>query len=476
MCYFKFKEQWILYRRIKPTTTKLLNKVKFYCPNKLASINLKKPIQKNYYWSNGIHKIKNKKEIKKNISNIFFAKIYLKYLVLIGKYLLSKITIKKNWKIESKPETIFLITNSKYKKFDLIEDIIIHLKSDYLIAIEKTEESSIPEHLNREDILFFSSSPNTYHILPILKRLIIKKNELALFNIMLNMWSTVNQRYEMVFYSLPDSVRRIVFVEGENQHSANITSQYARKRGIKCANLMNGIKLATPNNSDTDFDKWIIWDEQMKKLLVEHCEVDPRILEVIGHPLEDKYKFFAKHYSSDNSRGLAGLIDRLKVYKSVISIYSTRDDIPEKQQLLNFVLKKYGHMKDTAILIRPHPSEKMEHILFKQNTYKNVFLLSKEQLNKQSLLEQIALSDIGICLASTIAMESRWMKKPIISFEFSLSSSLYCIDNKYIFFCNSTDSLSKQIDQILRNRKIGLETIPDHISTAKKYADFIESM
>src|SRR5690606_35886805 len=78
-------------------------------------------------------------------------------------------------------------------------------------------------------------------------------------------------------------LKNVVFVAGENQFSANVCAEVFKQSSTGVANLMNGAKLGWVHDRDIDFTKWFVWNEKMKKILIDNADINPNVLVPIGH-------------------------------------------------------------------------------------------------------------------------------------------------------------------------------------------------
>ena len=259
----------------------------------------------------------------------------------------------------------------------------------------------------------------------------------------------------------------------ENAFQGHLIDESGKRNHIKTINMMNGMKTGTANNADTSFDAWLVWDEQMKKMLMEDCFIpEQQLVNIGGHLMEDQARM---HTFS----GKAGIDRAVHQGKKVISFYSVRGHRKDKIDALRIL---YDMLRDDVsihVLYRPHPLEKKEEYVLPddESLKRRVFVVGNgNDNNKNSLYDQLLSSDISLVLASTVALESRWMGVPAITFEQAERSLLYCVDDRTIFHARTGGQLEQLIKELLvrqpQSNRNGGEV---SYQVSSKYAAFITS-
>jgi hypothetical protein len=195
-----------------------------------------------------------------------------------------------------------------------------------------------------------------------------------------------------------EGVIGVVFNAFENKGGAAFFNQ---ESGLKSVNIMNGIKAATGNNFDVDFSKWIVWDVEMRNLLINGCGLNKDQFEVIGHIKQDAY---SDHQYSGK---LGSVENEIKGYR-VLSILSARDKRIDKVTGIEAIYHYAIDNPDVFIIYRPHPKEADKNYVLPPDELKERFYLvgKEEAFDKEHLKDQIIKSDVVITFASTVAIES----------------------------------------------------------------------
>ncbi len=267
--------------------------------------------------------------------------------------------------------------------------------------------------------------------------LVISVEELAVMNIIAKDWLAISSEIEQYKYIKSTSVKALIINVGENLPVKNLMTEIFGG-GIRVYNTMNGMKSGEAHDGDVFFTKWLVWDEQMKKMLVGKCGLDPDMLSVTGHLMQD----FVRDYQF---RGLPGIEPQDLKDKKVISVFSVRGNREEKQETLKYLYDLAANDDSYFILVRPHPAESAKDYLLPEGI-KNIHLVTYDwEGSKQSLYDQISLSDIGIVFGSTVAMECGWMNVSSVTFEKKEVSNVYCVDGINIKHVRSIEDLGSII-------------------------------
>lgn len=283
--------------------------------------------------------------------------------------------------------------------------------------------------------------------------------ELNAFNIIARDWQLISTCIEQYKYIGQSGVSSLLINVGENQPLINLLPEILGDK-IKVFNTMNGIKSGEAHDADVNFTKWFVWDEQMKKLLVENCGVNGSMLAVTGHMMQD----FVNHYQFRNTANVD--LEKLKDRK-VISVFSVRGRREEKIELLNYLYDLLKQDSSYFLIIRPHPAETEEDMIFPPMGMDNIHFASYNQDNsKQSLYDQIFLSDIGIVFGSTVAIECKWMNVPVVTFEKREISNVYCADDKNIIHLRNLDNVKTIIKTL--EKKGNQHRYHDNLSVATR--------
>jgi hypothetical protein len=234
-------------------------------------------------------------------------------------------------------------------------------------------------------------------------------------------------------------ISKLLMNEGENGIMGAVLGEIMTKNNIQTYNTMNGMKSGQAQDYFINFDKWFVWDEQMKALLMKGNYLPESKFIVSGHLMEDE----ASNHVFQNSLN----IEKVKYQnKRIISLFSIRGNREEKTETIKFFEEYLTANKDVFLIIRPHPSEVNNATFGNLETFDNCFIVNYTSSNsKITLYDQMLISEISICFGSTVALESKWFGVPCISFEKREKSLIYLIDNITIRLVHSVKELSIEI-------------------------------
>lgn len=219
----------------------------------------------------------------------------------------------------------------------------------------------------------------------------------------------------------------------------------------KCAtiNSQNGWKGVDPINQDTNFDKWFIHDEFMKKVLID-SNVPLSQLVVTGHPLDDAIKNY--QYS--------GCLDALiGKKKDVIALFSSFLHDDEQQAVANYFMEYCKSNSDAIVLVRLHPSDTKNKEFYRECGF--IVLdhtgTGSKNLFSDSLFDVFSVASISISFGSMISFQSKWFNVPAISVEFQEESILNYIDNKLVWHAKNIGQLVDLLPELLSLNRVKLE-------------------
>ncbi len=325
------------------------------------------------------------------------------------------------------------------------DQVISRIGKDYEIVKDKSVSNHIPKG--------------------ILKSAFSRHNHF--FKLYLQHFEKLAYYHDLRVHLLNSQCETIVVNALENEGASQVLMKKDGAGNLNVINTMNGIKAKTGNNFDSFFTKWIVWDEQMKELLIKGCELPESQFEVYGHLIEDT---ISKHQNS----GKFASVEKSLKNKKVLSVFSARDLRKDKVDGIKAIYEWANNREDIVILYRPHPVEpKKCFVRPNKNQNVEVYFIGEEiPLDKTSLLDQLLLTDISVVFASTVALESKWFGVPCISFEQAKRSLLYCIDEKTIFHSKSKAELISNLEKNL-NKKLENDQAKN---VAGDYAAFIRSL
>lgn len=462
---YRIEGTWETYLYNNNIVKNLLNK--FPSQFKVDNFNLSSSLSKTLYWTN--NKIGSLKIAYFNLSqpkvlihdvnyltgNIF--KEFSKYLMLFFKNNFSTIlNVNKNFKITKKANIGILINNEfELKLYEYIIELLNEKENVLLFHygnIPKSILNDLPENVFEFDL----SKIISFKFQKLFNPFRLSFEELKALNIVLAEWQSFSSelaRYNTIKNS---GIKKLLVNVAENMALRNLMKEVFAE-DILVYNTMNGLKGGEAQDADIFFDKWFVWDEEMKKMMIEKCHLPDSKLIVSGHLAKDqiyewKYKGSFKF--------------DLQVFKTkkVISFFSNRGFRKEKVDALNLLYKFLFENLDYYLIIRPHPLEKKEDYILPDYQADNIYFIPEKLVNsKETLYDQLFLSDLSIVLGSTVAFESLWMEVPCISYEYREAPLIYLTgEDKFKHIQNSSQLLlaiasmqkKSSIKHLSNNRKV----------------------
>lgn len=276
------------------------------------------------------------------------------------------------------------------------------------------------------------------------------------------------QDYAVFFKNLKaknQHLQKIIFVAGENKYVANFCYQIFKDSNVKLENLMNGAKYGWPNDADVDFNTWYVWNDKMKTFLVNNAKVNPDILKVVGHPLEDLYN---RHVYTGENR----LLNNLKLqHEQIFALFTTSLKFENKLILYKKVIEFVKENPKIGLIIKAHPSDKETSFFDKYKFCSQVIIF--EGFSKQLLADIICSSSLTISFGSTISFESIWLGVPNISFE-EFEETQLPIESDIFFHLNDLSKFKELLKKkTKKSNKIGLR---DNLEVTREYVDSILSL
>jgi hypothetical protein len=203
------------------------------------------------------------------------------------------------------------------------------------------------------------------------------------------------------------------------------------------------MKAGQAQDTYINFDYWFVWDEKIRQLLIQKNKLPESKLIASGHLMEDKAREHQFHDSLPISK------EEIKG-KKVISFFSVRGRREEKLEAFDYIYKLAELNKELIFLIRLHPSENAEDIIYPPTDLNNVYTVHyTDENSKITLYDQLLISDLSICFGSTVALESKWFGVPCITYEKRDESLIYLIDDETIFHVKSKDEFIQKFDDLL---------------------------
>lgn len=325
------------------------------------------------------------------------------------------------------------------KKFDSTQTIIF-VSSFNKMSQEETDEL--------ESLGFFveKEKANVPYRIPFFNIVSLSKEEKFMLHSILNNLNKLRSLVNSIEDLIGQGLERIVLVGAENTPQGHLIGEIGKKRGVKVFNCMNGIKAAYANNADVNFYKWIVWDNQMKEMLARDCNIPLTQLKVVGHLLEDQVK---------NHKYLNSLEIEPEEIKNnlVISVFTPLNLRVDKINGLNAIYSFAAKNNNVLVLYRPHPSEKFENMHLPNDPLVKFKLIQYNANNaKETLYDQLMISDLAVVFASTVALESKWIGTPCITYEETDKSILYCVDDNLLKHAGNAEVLNKELVDLKKKR------------------------
>jgi len=284
----------------------------------------------------------------------------------------------------------------------------------------------------------------------------LKGTDWYILNQILNEWDNIHQLINECETYIKSGINKLLINEGENGVKGAVIGEVMKQNNVLTYNTMNGMKSGEAQDAFVSFNYWFVWDNLMKKLLINKNSLPDKMLLVSGHLMEDEVVNY------QNKIPLDKLID-----KKVISLFSVRDKRQKKVDTFRYLFQLAEQNPQIQLLVRRHPSENEEDLMLENNTLDNVIFVEYNKINsKETLYDQLSISDLSICFGSTVALESKWFGVPCITFEKREESLIYLTDNEMIFHVKELDQLIQKCNELLvkgKTEKPKLNKVADYI-------------
>lgn len=248
--------------------------------------------------------------------------------------------------------------------------------------------------------------------------------------------------------------------EAETGIYGAVVSEVLRNHNVRVYNTMNGMKSGEAQDGHINFDKWFVWDEQIKSLLVNQNHIPADKLIISGHLRED----YIRNYTYKNSLPLD--VNYLGT-KKVISFFSVKGKRQAKLEALKFLYDLIKSDDSYFLIIRPHPSEKPEDYILPDEAINNLYFVHYSAIDQnETLYDQLLVSDLSIVFGSTVSLESEWMGVPCLTLEYREKSLIYCTDDKHIIHAKTIDVFKSNVLNLLNQKKSPVPVKSDSVSEA----------
>lgn len=331
-------------------------------------------------------------------------------------------------------------------------------RSDYSVLVDSKVNKTVLDELGIRSITYLKSNTSRFKF-PKVNFLQFNHEDWFVFNIILMHWDEICETLNTAYAILEHQPSVVLINEGENGIYGAVISEVMKNNKIMVFNSMNGIKSGQAQDAFINFDKWFIWDNQMKKLLMDKNHLNEEKLLVVGHLMED----MVKNYKYQNALNID---PKILNNKKVISLFSVRGRRFVKLETLEYLFDLIKQDTSFFLILRPHPSERKEDYVLPVEQPDNFLFVEygKHQV-KDTLHDQLCLSDLSIVFGSTVSLDSKWMGVPCITYEKRDESLVYCVDNEMIFHVRTLDELKIKMHELLKNKR---NSKPDSVSNVSK--------
>lgn len=370
-----------------------------------------------------------------------------------------------NLQIDRKAEIAILVNND----FEILlyKYIIGHLSDQNIIVfhygnINLQHDFLINDHILLIDLSKISFDARQRFVSPFR----LTTEGLYMANILYQNWHSIGSEIARYDYIKQTGVKKILINVGENLPLRNLMKPVFG-HSIQVYNAMNGMKSGEAHDSDINFDKWFVWDQEMKELLMRTCHLKSETLVVTGHLSEDHIR----HHQFENSIKLD--LEAIKD-KKIITVFSVRGNRKEKVDAFNLLYRLLKDHPDWLIVVKPHPLEKKADYIWPEVDNSNVIYVEESLKNsKTGLFDLLHIADLSLVFGSTVALESSWIKTPCITFEYRSVSFVHTTNSEFIRHINSMEALENALKNL--NKKHTSTNPQDSTSVSKDIAEILKT-
>jgi len=200
-------------------------------------------------------------------------------------------------------------------------------------------------------------------------------------------------------------------------------------------------------------DKTLVYGKYYKKILTEIGTYPEEKVQVIGHPTYFDFEKTKKLFNKKEIKKKNGFNNEKIILFPLSMRFFYIQNSPDRI-LLNTLFEGFKHSHDVKILVRPHPGDKLD-----QDTLKNFFPTNNFIISKNTLFEDIIMSDIVVILPiSSVSSEIPIFEKPLLLVNVANDNSTKAIDDAYLQLVEhdvarlvSFSNLTSTIDSINKN-------------------------
>ena len=229
---------------------------------------------------------------------------------------------------------------------------------------------------------------------------------------------------------------------------ADLVRQLAQMSNARVVNIMNGLKHASPKNCDAIFDMWFLWSEAQRQMLVEDLGLRASQFVVTGHLGADSA---LRHRPGTT---LNSVRERWPNHK-MIAVFS-QPDLTGHGYRYGFhrcVLKLAREMSNAVCIVKPHPSEDYSELERVFSGAARILVVKHDiEQPRAQLFDILAAADVSMVMFSTVALESLFMKTPVLAVNLTRESSPLPFAGKTIWTeeAKNSESIVPAIDRLLR--------------------------
>ncbi|MCC6818891.1 MAG: hypothetical protein IT245_08370 [Bacteroidia bacterium] len=470
---FKIEGTWETYNFNLNVIERLFSKHEnlFKCLN----YNIRPAIAKLMYWSNFqagsirayLKNLKSENFVVKDLTYFNSGNKFKEVLKFVWLYLKHVKKYRNNIQnVLSLPKAKIGFLIKENLEFKLYEQLLKELKDTSVVVFHYGNLSEDFNEMTNPNLQFFNLGLiNAYESFPLINLFKLDKNELQLVNKLIDSWNDMASELKRYEYIKNSGVKCLMINEGENIAFRNLL-KVVLGNNTAVLNTMNGMKAGEAQDADVNFDKWFVWDNQMKHMMMNKCNLPDSMLVNVGHLAED----IVSNYTFENTMDLD--FDTW-INKKIITVFSVKGNRKEKLDVENALINLIENEDDYIVIYKQHPLEKPNDFLFKNlNSEKLIVIKDSYKNSKNALYDLLYLSDLAIVFGSTVALESTWFKTPCISVEYH-NSNLYFQENKYVSHIDSITKLEIQLHNLKKKAHNHDSIYQSNIS--KKIADYLKA-
>lgn len=417
-------------------------------------INLKPALRKLIYWSNykiGALKYMGNLWAEGNTiidKTSYFEDSYLKSILKYCRQFYKNLKLREANGVDQEDDIsgkykIGILINSQFE-YNLYKNIIDELENENLIVF----------HYGNLDPQSFNKSCKHVNIKSISGSKQIWINPFRLNKEELNALNTIYKDYVFVSNELKAykkiksfGISKLLINEGENLAHRNLLKSVLGNQ-VTIYNTMNGLKAGEAQDADVSFDKWFVWDEEMKEFMAQKTKLNRSMFLVSGHLAKDVIR-------CHGYKNTLQLSDDIKSNKIVVAIFTVRGTRPEKMDTINEFVKICSDNDGIFSIIKTHPLEAESDFIYSGFDQNRSMIVPDMYKNSKQVLYDI-LKDADLCIAfnSTIGLECKWLQIPCINVEYREKSVLYLNDQQYIYHVKNKQEIRPQILELLKKRHV----------------------